>query len=116
MKKRYLVIGCILALLLTTSAYAISPRTYALPSLYFSGTTANCSVEVVADYSTDKINVVMALWNGSTCIDSWEKSGFGYVELSKEATVTRGKTYELTVDLTVNSKVYPTASISRKCE
>lgn len=116
MKKRYLLIGGILAILLTTSAYAIVPRTYAAPELYFSGRTANCAVEVAADYSTDKINASMALWNGRTCIASWEKSDVGFLELSGEATVDKGKTYELTVDITINSKVYPTASISKKCE
>lgn len=116
MKKLFLTIGCILALFLTTSAYAISPRTFAMPGLYFDGTTANCSVEVASDYSTDKINVVMTLWSGRTSIASWNKSGSGYVELIEDAEVSKGKEYELTVDVTINSKVYPVTSISKKCE
>ena len=116
MKKRFLAIGCILALFLTTSAYAMSPRTYAFPGLYFEGTTANCTVEVGSDYSTDKINIVMTLWNGRTSIASWNKSGSGYVVLTEDTAVTKGKEYELTVDVTINSKVYPVTSITKKCE
>lgn len=116
MKKHFLAIGCILALFLTTSAYAISPRTFAMPGLYFDGTTANCSVEVRANYSTDKINIVMTLWDGHTSIASWSKSGSGYVELFGDTEVSKGKEYELTADVTINSKVYPVTSISKKCE
>ena len=99
MKKRIIPLVLLLAMLLSLPAYAASPRVMTiLPAISFDGTTANCRVSVSADRSTDQISAVIQLWNGSTRIARWTDSGTGYLLFSNSATVSKGKTYELTVD------------------
>ena len=88
----------------------------AAPKLSFSGTTATCSVIIRSGASsTDKISVTAKLWNGRTCLKTWTASGTGRVSLSKTATVSKGKTYKLTVDYTVNGVKQPQKSVTRTC-
>lgn len=69
LKKRIIPLILLLAMLLSLSAYAASPRVMTiLPAISFDGTTANCRVSVSADRSTDQISAVIQLWNGSTRI------------------------------------------------
>ena len=98
LKKRIIPLILLLAMLLSLSAYAASPRVMTiLPAISFDGTTANCRVSVSADRSTDQISAVIQLWNGSTRIARWTDSGTGYLLFSNSATVSKGKTYELMV-------------------
>ena len=100
-----------------TSAYAASPRVMTiLPAISFDGTTANCRVSVSADRSTDQISAVIQLWNGSTRIARWTDSGTGYLLFSNSATVSKGKTYELTVDVKINGVSKPQVSIEGTCK
>lgn len=94
LKKRIIPLILLLAMLLSLSAYAASPRVMTiLPAISFDGTTANCRVSVSADRSTDQISAVIQLWNGSTRIARWTDSGTGYLLFSNSATVSKGKTY-----------------------
>ena len=79
-------------------------------------TTANCRVSVSADRSTDQISAVIQLWNGSTRIARWTDSGTGYLLFSNSATVSKGKTYELTVDVKINGVSKPQVSIEGTCK
>ena len=107
----------LLAMLLSLSAYAASPRVMTiLPAISFDGTTANCRVSVSADRSTDQISAVIQLWNGSTRIARWTDSGTGYLLFSNSATVSKGKTYELTVDVKINGVSKPQVSIEGTCK
>lgn len=115
------IIAAILVLLLLVAipinAYAATPRTLAvIPRLLFSGTTATCAVTVTGYTSTDEIEIVVKLWNGSRCLKTWTASNTGYVFFSEEYTVTKGKTYTLTTDVTVNGTTEPRISISETCE
>lgn len=65
---------------------------------------------------SDKIAVTVTLCEGSTWIASWNDSGTGYLHFSKNKTVTRGKTYTLTADATINGVKQQTVSITGKCE
>ena len=106
-----------IAMLLSLSAYAASPRVMTiLPAISFDGTTANCRVSVSADRSTDQISAVIQLWNGSTRIARWTDSGTGYLLFSNSATVSKGKTYELTVDVKINGVSKPQVSIEGTCK
>lgn len=87
-----------------------------LPAISFDGTTANCRVSVSADRSTDQISAVIQLWNGSTRIARWTDSGTGYLLFSNSATVSKGKTYELTVDVKINGVSKPQVSIEGTCK
>ena len=119
MKKRIIPLVLLLAMLLSLPAYAVSPRVMTiLPAISFDGTTANCrvSVSVSADRSTDQISAVIQLWNGSTRIARWTDSGTGYLLFSNSATVSKGKTYELTVDVKINGVSKPQVSIEGTCK
>lgn len=100
----------------TSSICGISRVMTILPAISFDGTTANCRVSVSADRSTDQISAVIQLWNGSTRIARWTDSGTGYLLFSNSATVSKGKTYELTVDVKINGVSKPQVSIEGTCK
>lgn len=85
------------------------------PSLSFSGTTANCSATVYGNDNSDTITVTMKLWDSGTCLKTWRDTGEGSVKLSETYGVSKGKTYKLTVDATINGLVQPTASVTKTC-
>lgn len=98
-----IVLVAILLISVSVSAYAATSRaTSIMPSLSFEGTTAKCQVTVVGNSTSEVIGVTVKLWYGSTCLQTWTASGNGYVVLSKTATVTAGRTYKMTVDVTIN--------------
>ena len=116
MKKIALLLALVLVLGMATTAYAAEPRLLnIMPGLSFSGTTAECSVVVTADYATDEIDVVIKLWRGSTCLRTWYASGEGYVFWDDTAAVNKGTTYKLTADVTVNNYTHPRVYISGTC-
>lgn len=116
MKKLALLLTIVLIFGLSVTAYAASPKLInVMPEMTFSGTTANCVVAVTGDYATDDIDVVIKLWRGSTCLRTWYASGEGYVFWDDTATVSKGKTYTLTVDVTINNTSKPRVSISGTC-
>lgn len=118
MKNRIMV--CLLVVLLlatmTTQAYAIDSRQlYIVPTLYFEGSTAKCEVTVTGNYSTDEIDAVIKLWQGSTCIATWTESGKGYIFFDDSCNVTRNREYTLTVDIEINDVSRPRVSVTNKC-
>lgn len=116
-KKRLIPLVFVLALLLAVPAYAASPRVITiLPAISFDDTTANCRVSFSANHGTDRVEADIALWDGSTCIADWDASGTGYLLFSNSAQVTRGRTYELTVDVTINGVDYQRVSIEGTCK
>jgi len=116
MRKRALVLTLVLALVLGLTAEAAplrAPRLY--ENLTFSGTTATCSASVRGDNATDTISMTVRLWQGATCLKTWAANGTGSASLSKTATVTKGKTYKLTVNATINGVAQPQQSVTRTC-
>ena len=116
MRKRVLALTLVLAFVLGLTVQAAplrAPRLYM--NLTFSGTTATCSASVRADNATDTISMTVKLWQGATCLKTWTASGTGSASLSKTATVTRGKTYKLTVNATINGVAKPQQSVTRTC-
>jgi len=115
MIKRLLALTLALVMLLGVSAQAAEPSRspVAAPSLVFSGTTATCSVTIRSGKPTDQIAATAKLWNGGTCLRTWRKSGTLQVYLTGTATVSRNKTYRLTVDYTVNGIAQPQKSVTR---
>ena len=116
MRKIAMSLAVIMVLLLPMTAHAASRSIGIVPNLSFSGTTANCTVRVVADSFSHEIEATIKLWQGSTCVATWEEEGKGILSFSDTATVTKGKTYELTADVTINGETQPQASVSGKCE
>ena len=116
MWKRVMVLSLILALILGISAQAVQIRAVQLqPTLSFSGTKATCKTVVVADNDADRISITVRLWDGAKIHSQWSTSGRGSINFRQTATVTRGKTYKLTVNATINGVAQPQQSITRTC-
>lgn len=116
MRKRILAMASVLMLMLTIPAYAVQSRAPAvLPSLSFSGTTANCGVLATADNYTDDIYLEIELWRGSVKIEDWTASGEGFVDFRETASVVKGSTYTLKVYAEINNVEALPVSITKTC-
>lgn len=111
-----ITVTAILALLLVSPVCAAEKSASNIyKSLTFSGTTANCSVTVIAG-SEEAIAITVKLWNGSTCIKTWNDTGTGTLVFKGTATVEKGKTYDMTVDVTIDEEEYATQTVSGVCK
>lgn len=113
MKKRFLCLVAVLAILLSLAipGKAISVCSESVhPILSINGKTASCQIAVITGSKSAKIEITMKLYQGSTKIATWTASGTGSLSMKKTKKVTAGKTYKLTVDVTIDGKKLPTAS------
>lgn len=117
MKKQLLALSLVLMVFFNLTAQAAGPVRVpsASPDLSFLGTTATCRIHVRADRSSDSISATAKLWSGNTCLKTWSMSGAGLIRTTKTATVSKGKTYKLTIDYTVNGVKQPQRSVTRTC-
>ena len=116
MKKVALLLAFLLCVFPIT-ANAATPRIVGIvPSISFSGNIANCSVSITADSFNDDIDAIVKLWNGSSCIATWTTTGNGFVNFSETKNISKGKTYKLTVDVTINDVAKPTVSVTGTCK
>ena len=116
MKKRVIVLIFVLLFTIPSIAFAATPKTGSvIPKLSFSGTTATCQATVLEDSPYSYIVVTMKLWSGNQCLHTWTKADTETVMLKETATVTKGQTYRLTVDIMVNGTSRPQYSITRTC-
>ena len=116
LKKRILPFVLLFAMLLSTQAFAASPRIITIrPAISFNGTTANCRVTVYGNPGTDRSEAVVIIWDCNENVEDLYPTGKGSLLFSETTTVTKGKTYELTVDVTINGLEYDTVSISGTC-
>ncbi len=104
MGKRKIAIVIVLVIILGTTAQATGPlkAPRAEPYLEFSDNVATCIAKVSGYGKTDKIYVTMRLWGNGTCLRTWVASRTERVTLEKTAYASRGKTYTLTIDYTIN--------------
>lgn len=117
MKKIALLMAILLVVVPLNANAAATRRSIIIkPGIAFSGTTATCTVSITGNSMKDEIDLVAILWQGNVCIATWETSSNGYVNFSKTKTVTKGKEYTLTADVTINGQVQPTMSFSKICE
>lgn len=118
MKAKVSALALLLVFLLTSTAYAQELRlNSAWADITFSGTTANCAVEIVGDSGSDKISATIKLNCGSQNIKTWNKySDNGYLMFQDTVSVSKGKTYELVVEYTVNNKARASFSDSGTCK
>ena len=111
-----LTVIMVLAMIVPCTASAAEARAMSIvPGLSFSGTTAYCEVVINCDYSTDEITATMRLWEGNFCIATWSDSGEGVLYIDGSKAVTKGNTYSLTVDATINGVQKPRVLIERTC-
>ena len=114
MRKRIICMMLLITMAFVIPANAASTRAISVvPDIEFDGTKATCSVRIIGDRTTDKIEATMELRQGSKLIDDWSASGNGFLEISKTATVARNTTYTLTVEYSVNGDSKTPVSISR---
>lgn len=116
MKKIALLLAIILLVAAPLTVQAATPRLINIsPELSFTGTTANCYVLVAADHISQEIEATIKLWHGTTCLETWYASGNGYLSWRDTATVTRGNTYRLSVDVTIDDEALDQVYINKTC-
>lgn len=117
MRKKIISLSLVLVFLLCIAAQASGPQKAptAKPELSFENTTATCAATIRGDRPQDKIVATARLWAGSTCLKTWNRSGINFLFIKEKATITRGKTYTLTVDYTVNGIKQPQRSVTKTC-
>lgn len=110
------ILTCILLVgFFSMPVFAAEARaTSVVPSLSFTGTTANCSVSVSA--IGKNISMTMQLCQGTVVLKTWTGSGTSYLCLSEEYSVERGNTYTLKVSGTVGGEAVSSAPITAKCK
>lgn len=112
MKKRFISLLLILALMMSLTANAAIQAAQVRPTLTFSGTTATCKA-VISGVGT--IDATMELWYGSTLIDSWSDSDSTCLTLTGLHSVVSGRTYTLTVSGTVGGVSFTGTPVSKTC-
>jgi len=104
LKRRTFVLGLLIAVLLTMPVSAQTERTYSkLAQLSFQETTAVCFV-TISGAGSKYISADISLWNGSTCVKTWERNNTGSIYLKEEVSVSKGKDYTLIVDYTIGGE------------
>ena len=119
MKRRMLtlLIAVLIFASIPISAFGNTSRILAIwPGLSFSGTEATCSLQVTADYPTDKIQVVLKLWDNNICVKTWYLSGTFTLSFSDTYNAVRNHEYTLTADVQINGVSKPRVSFTGKCE
>lgn len=118
MLKRFLSVVAAVTLLLSmcVSAIAVEPRAVGtMPTLTFSGTTANCSV-IINGEEGDDIDAVMSLYRGSTLVRSWPGEGTTAIYISGSASgLTKGVAYTLKVTGTVDGVAFSSTPLTKTC-
>lgn len=115
MRKAALVLAIILVVSMPLTVSAAPRALDVAPNLSFNGTTATCRVTVIGNSTSEYIEVTMKLMYGDYCEASWSSSGYGYVYMLENDTVTKGRTYELVVEITVNGVAKTPVSVSGTC-
>ncbi len=108
------IISIILAIVLLFSvvAFAATESTAAL-RLSFSGTTASCKASASQEGSS--IEVTMELWQGTTKLKEWTKSGTDSVSKTGTHACVSGMTYELRGTYTIDGVTYDYTPKTKTC-
>lgn len=115
MRKLALFLAIIVVISVPLTVSANSRLLSIRPSLTYEGTTANCEVIVVGNNMSEHIEVTMTLKYGNSVIVSWSDDAYGYIRMQENATVTRGRTYTLYIEVTVNDVVKQPVYIDETC-
>lgn len=115
MKKVAVFLVIVLIMSMPMSAIAATRSLSVNPDLTFSGTTAKCTTTVLGNDMSEYLVVTMKLMYGTSCVASWNGSGYGYVYMDKTANAVKGRTYELVVEVTVNGVAKEPISTTKTC-
>lgn len=115
MKRKLFVSFVVIIILLTMclTASAEQKTVTVSPNLYFVGTTANCSVMI--SIPGKYIDATLTLKYGNTEVDSWHKTGNGYVYIYGTANAVSGRTYSLEVTGTIGGESINSNPVSVMC-
>jgi len=115
MKKRIVLLVLALSIILAIPAYAAATRNAInIPGLSFTGSTAVCTSMIIGPINAD-IEAEISLWDGNKCIESWSEDAVYRLNFRDTVSVTRGRTYTLKVDATIDGVKQDTVSTSAKC-
>ena len=116
MKRVVAAVLCILVLTIGIVAQAVEPRAagYSL-TLTFDETTAVCEASCRGDKSTDYIKATLTLYQGSTYVTSWSSEGIYRAIVTGQRSVTRGKSYTLKLNYSINGVTQPEQSVTKRC-
>lgn len=111
------IISFVIAIMIVTSlglpALALPRADMVLPAIYFTGTTANCSVAISA-YGKN-INANLELWCNGNMIDSWNKSGQHSVTITGSHYGISGREYIVKVTGTIGNDSIVSYPVSAVC-
>ena len=114
MKKLALILVILLVISMPLQAYAATRAAQTTPNLSISGTTARCFASVLANSSTDHLEVTMRLENRNRIVATWTSEGYGSVVMNETTRIGAGRTYKLIVEVKENGvardPVYVTVS------
>ena len=115
MKRKIISMFIVIALLfsLCATSFAAENADTVIPSIYFSGTTANCEVTISA--LGKYIDADLELWQGNTKVASWPGSGSNYVIISGTYGALHGREYTLKVTGTIGGVAIDVPDISYVC-
>jgi len=115
-KKSLLIVAVLLLAAITVQVFALAAvqAVSCVPSLSFTGTTANVGVSASGN-PTDSLSVYVTLKRGNVLIDGWSDTGTGTIDFSATAAVVKGQTYTVTATLTVNGVRQNPVSVSGTC-
>lgn len=108
--KRTVLIVCILIVAFSITAFAATEAVNA-PTLMGSGGIASCKARIT--YSGQSIDATLELYQGSTLITSWHKTGSSVVSFSETENYTSGLSYTLTISGTVNGIDFTPQSVTK---
>ena len=115
MRKIALLLALVILVSTPLSAQAVTPRTLSIrPGISYEGNIATCTARIVGNSTSEYLKATIKFWHGNTCIKTWQETGYGYIFFSGTAAATKGNSYTLTVDLTVNGVAQDTVSFSKR--
>ncbi len=114
MKKLSFLLAVIMICCIPVSAFAAGDDRILTNRVTFSITdgVASYYINIFSDSRDTSVNV--RLWDGNNCIDSWSDNQKDTFIINRSIPVKKGRTYTLTVDVTVDGAVKPQIKRSAK--
>ena len=106
------LLAALLIMSLSISAYADMRLARSMPRLTISGTTAYCSGEYRGTDNKADVALTLILKQGTTIIETWTATGKGSANISETERVALGKTYTLTLAVTVDGQKLSEQSVT----